>query len=197
MMSSRVLAVAVVGLCGLGAGAAEVVGVPGSSAQFATPIEASVGGKSVTLVLTGTALRTRAIFKVYAIGSYLQQGVAVRSAEELAAADCPKQLHLVMERDVAGKDLAKAFQEAIRLNYAEPAFARELQTLGELLQPASVKKGDRIVLTHVPQAGLQCQLVGKSEFMIKNVAFARAVWEIYLGKKNLGEEIKKGLVSRR
>ena len=26
--------------------------------------------------------------------------------------------------------------------------------------------------------------------------FARAVWEIYLGPNNLGESIKKGLVSR-
>ena len=27
-------------------------------------------------------------------------------------------------------------------------------------------------------------------------AFSRAVWDIYLGRNNLGEGIKKGLVSR-
>ena len=60
---------------------------------------------------------------MYAIGSYVQEGVAIRTAGELAATDCPKQLHLVMERDVTGEAMAAAFTTAIRQGHPAPAFA--------------------------------------------------------------------------
>ena len=105
-------------------------------------------------------------------------------------------LHLIMERDLDGKDLAQAFQEAIRLNYAAPTFDQEITKLGDALKARSIKKGDNMQLIHVPGVGLECLVNGKMEVTINNVAFARAVWEIYLGPKNLGTEIKAGLVFR-
>jgi hypothetical protein len=188
--------VALVVLGGAAAGAAELAGVPGSAVQYPTAVEANVAGRPVKLVLSGTALRQKLFVNVYAVGSYVQAGVAVRSAEELAAADCAKRLHLVMERTVEGKDMAGAFRAAIRMNYAEPAFADEVTKLMQFLRTDTARKGDQIFLTHVPGVGLHCSLAGKAEFLIKNVAFSRAVWDIYLGKNNLGEAIKKGLVSR-
>ena len=59
----------------------------------------------------------------------------------------------------------------------------------------SLKTGDEIWFTHVPKVGLQCK-IDKNETVIKDVAFAQAVWEIYLGKKNIGESIKTDLTSR-
>jgi hypothetical protein len=101
-----------------------------------------------------------------------------------------------MERAVDGKDLAEAFRAAVRLNYPDPAFAREITTLAQFLRSTAAQKGDHILLTQVPGVGLHCSLAGKADFLIKNPAFSRAVWDIYLGKNNLGEGIKKGLVSR-
>jgi hypothetical protein len=179
-----------------GAFATELVGVGGSKVHYPSDTDASLGGTPVKLVLTGTALRQKFNFNVYTIGSYVQTGVKVTSAEELAAASCCKRLHLVMERDVSGKDMAEAFRNAIRMNYPEPAFAQEVNTLSELLSSDTARRGDQILLTHLPDVGLHCLMVGKKEFVIKNVAFSRAVWEIYLGQNNLGDAIKKGLVSR-
>ena len=196
MVSCKKLAAALFILCSGAAVSAELVGVEGTGTQYATPIPAKVAGKDVTLRLTGTALRTKFLFHVYTIGSYVQDGVAVRSAEELVAADCAKRLHLVMERDVNGKDLAEAFRTAIRANYPAPAFEDQLNRLAEFMQPLTAEKGVHIWLTHVPGAGLHCLVVGKTEITLPNVAFSRAVWEIYLGKNNLGEDIKKGLTSR-
>lgn len=196
MLSRQTFAAALLVLCGGLALAAELVGVEGSGTQYATPITARVAGKDVSLRLTGTALRKKFIFSVYSIGSYIQDGVIAHNAEELSAADCPKRLHLVMERDVNGKDMAEAFRTAIRLNYDEPAFNDEPNRLAEFMQPLTAAKGDHIWLTHVPGVGLHCLVVGKTEITIPSVPFARAVWEIYLGKNNLGEEIKKGLTSR-
>jgi hypothetical protein len=190
------LAVAALVLGAAGALAAELVGVPGSATKYPATLECSVAARPVKMVLTGTALRQKLTINLYAIGSYVQQGAGVKSAEELAAADCPKRLHLVMERSLDGKCLAEAFRAAIRLNYPEPAFASEINTLTQLLRTDSAPRGSHILMTHVPGVGLHFIRSGKAEFLIKNPSFSRAVWDIYLGKKNVGEAIKKGLVSR-
>jgi hypothetical protein len=132
---------------------------------------------------------------VYAIASYVELAVNVHGAEHLIALDCPKQLRLVMERDVEGKDMAEAFKAAIRLNHDEPEFAGEIGTFTGAMANG-VKKGDHILLTHVPKVGLRCSVAGKPEIMIHNPAFARAVWEIYFGQNNLGVAIKEALLSR-
>jgi hypothetical protein len=174
----------------------EQVGVPGTGTQYTTPIDATVAARPVKLVLTGTALRQKYFFNVYSIGSYLEEGAEVHSPEELAEVDRPKRLHLVMERTVDGKAMADAFRAAIRMNYPEPAFEEEVERLAQMLRNDTARKGDHIHLTHVPGMGLQVSLAGKIDFLIKNPRFSRAIWDIYLGKQNLGEHIKHGLVSR-
>lgn len=196
MVFRKFLALALLGACATSLPAEELVSVSGSNVKYPATIDNKVGDKQVQLVLTGTALRKKFVFSVYAIGSYIAEGVSVSDADELAAKDCAKQLHLVMERDVGGREMAEAFKSAIRNNYDAPDFDDELATLLDTMKAVEVTKGDHVWLTHIPGVGFHCELVGKTEVTIKNVAFARAVWEIYLGKNNLGEAIKKGLVSR-
>ena len=196
MRASMMLAVAAFPFCAAPAPSQETVGVSGSGTRFLTAIESKIGDQTVKLGLTGAALRKKLFFNVYTLGSYIRPGAGVRTADALAAADCPKQLHLVMERDVDGKDMADAFRTAIRLNYSAPRFEAELTTLIQAFQPHAIKKGDHLWLTHVPGVGLDCNLVGKAQFMVKDVPFARAVWEMYLGERNIDEDIKKGLVGR-
>jgi hypothetical protein len=195
-MWKKVLVVTLVLAGAAGVGAAELVGVRGSNTQFTTTMDWTVNDKPVKLVLTGVALRQKLVFNVYAIASYVQEGASVRSAEELTALNAPKQLHLVMERTVDGKDMADAFRSAIRLNHREPAFADEVAELADKLQAGSAYKGDHIYLTHLPGVGLQVKVAGRDEFVIRNADFSRAVWDIYLGGNNLGESIKRGLTDR-
>jgi len=183
-------------LCATAASATELVGVRGSSTQFTTTMGITVGDKPVKLVLTGVALREKFFLNVYALGSYVIEGAAVHTAEELAAVDQPKQLHLVMERDVDSKDFAEACAVAIRQNYPVPEFSEEVDRLTEKMREFDLKKGDNIYLTHLPGVGLRCNVVNKGDFTIDNPAFSHAVWDIYLGKNNVGEGIKKGLISR-
>jgi hypothetical protein len=196
MVRVKLLATAILVLGGAAAGAADVA-VPGSPTKYPPALDATVAGKSVSLTLTGVALRQKLIFNVYAIGSYVQAGVTAGTAEELAAVDCVKRLHLVMERDVSGKDMAAAFQDAIRKNHPAPAFDAEVGQLVRAMQGHDALKGDHIFLTHVPGDGLHCQIPGKVDFVIRTPQFSKAVWDIYLGQSNLGESIKKGLTSRR
>ena len=196
MVRSRLLALALLGLFAAAALAAESVGVEGSQTQYPTLIESPINNKPVKLVLTGTAMRKKLLFNVYTVGSYVQEGTPVHSADDLADADAPKQLHLVMERDLDGKTMANAFREAVRLNYAAPEFDGELDTLARFLEQTAVKKGDHVWLSHVPGVGFHGRLAGKKEIVIPNSRFSKAIWEIYLGKNNLGESIKQGLTSR-
>src|SRR5262245_54659116 len=85
----------------LSANAQEKVSVPGCGVRFNTSISEAIDSKPMNMKLTGVALRTKVFFNVYAMGSYIAQDASVRSAEELAAADVAKRLHLVMERDVS------------------------------------------------------------------------------------------------
>jgi hypothetical protein len=196
MTQGKVLALA--GLLALttGAHAVGIVGVRGSSTQFTTTMDWKVQDKTVHMVLTGVALRTKVFVNVYALAGYLQEGTTARSAEELAGVNAVKQLHLVMERTVAGPDMADALRAAIRQNYPEPAFTEEVKELVEKMRADTAYKGDHIYLTHLPGVGLQVKVAGRAEFVIRNPEFSHAVWDIYLGRNNLGESIKRGLTSR-
>src|SRR5262245_8859767 len=173
----------------------DVVEVTGGSFKYPTHIEATFGARKVPMKLTGAAMRRKAIFNVYTIGSYIQADAQVRTPEDLASADVAKQLHLVMERTVSGKDMATAFHDAIRANYPTE-FKDELEKFTTLMQAQTADKGDHVWITHIPGVGIHVNLVGKKAETIKNVAFSKAVWDIYLGGKNVGEPVKKGLSAR-
>src|SRR5262245_35445706 len=151
---------------------AESIGVEGTSTEYSTKIETKVGDKTVKMDLTGVGLRKRVLFKVYTIGSYIECGVRARSAEDVIDADCPKQMHLVMERDVDGKDMAEAVEKAIHKSRGEDAFAEELRSLSTTMKELELKKGDNIRLTNLPKKGLECDVVGKKIVLIENADFA-------------------------
>jgi hypothetical protein len=167
-----------------------------SGTKYPVGIQSKVGDKEVKLTLTGVAQRKKAFFKVYTIGSYIEEGIAVHSAAELAHKDCAKQLHLIMQRDVDGETMANAFIEGIRLNYPEPKFADQCKLLLDFMKTKSLKNGDHVWLTHVPNIGFLCRMPGDKEVLIKDVAFSQGIWDIYLGTKNIGNEVKAGLTSR-
>jgi hypothetical protein len=176
--------------------AEESVSVPGTKAEFPVSIEAGVDGKMVKMVLTGTALRRRYGFNIYAMGSYVEEGAKIQDPEALIGSSNAKILELDMQRNVGGRDMADAFLVGIRLNHAEPAFTEEIKQLQDRIEKLTLDKGERVVLTNVPGVGLHCNIAGKVDLTIKNPEFSQAIWEIYFGKNNLGEKIRKGLVSR-
>lgn len=173
----------------------KMVAAPGTKVEYPATIRESIGDKPVAMKLTGTGLRTKAIFNVYAIASYVAEAAAVKSPAELAAADVPKRLHLVMEREVSGKDMSDNIRAGIAQNHPGE-FAEELKALDEYCKKLTLKRGQHVRLTHTPGIGLNA-LIGEDQALeIANVKFANAIWEIYLGKKPLNDKLKKNLTSR-
>src|SRR3954471_15483881 len=106
----------------------QMVTAPGTKVEYPVTIKESIGDKPVLMRMTGTGLRTKAIFSVYAVASYVADAATVKTAAELAAADVPKRLHLVMEREVAGKDMSDNIRAGIAANHPGE-FAEELKLL--------------------------------------------------------------------
>ena len=79
---------------------------------------------------------------------------------------------------------------------ANDDFADELDKLTALIKAYDVEKGDQVWISYYPGYGLNVNLVGKRAEFIKGTKFGKAVWDIYLGPKNVGENVKKALVSR-
>jgi hypothetical protein len=194
MMMRIALAVALLALPAAVARATGVVTVAGT--PYPTAHTSTIGGKAVPMALTGAAVRTKYLFNIYTVGSYVQHGSAVRTPEALAALDGPKELVLVLKRAVSGADMASATEAAIRANYPAPRFADEVAALCAALARHGLAADDRVWLTHVPGVGLSVRVDGRDEAVIRNPQFSRAVWDIYLGQHNLGEDIKRALVSR-
>lgn len=196
MIRRRFLNAGTIGLAAWASGVGPAVAGGAGDARFPATIAIRIGGQPVRMALTGTALRTKYTFRVYTIASYVQEKVAVRSPEALAALDAPKQLHLIFERDVDGATMADSFRESIGRGHPAPAFAAELSQLEGHFVANPVKRGDNVRLTHVPGVGLWVQLNARPGLVIRGVAFAQAAWGTYLGRINLGVAIKEGLTSR-
>ena len=178
-----------------GADERQTVGVPGAKTEFPIASSAQIAGKEVALRLTGTAMRTKAIFNVYAIASYVAADAACKTAEELAAADVPKRLDLVFEREVSGRDMATAVRASVEANHPG-AFEPELKACAEHLAKETLKKGLKVALIHTPGVGIMVMLGEGKALRFDNVKFSAAMWDAYLGKHNVGDKVKRGLVSR-
>jgi hypothetical protein len=176
------------------ASAADPVSVKGSSASYPQSASVAVGGnKTVKLNLTGVGLRKRVV-TVYAIASYVQEGVAVKNADDVVKADAVRLLHIVMERNVDPDDFIAAFRGAVAKSYPEDKFAAEFKQLSDAVGNKVAAKGDNVYLISTPGAGVRIRLADKVDVTVKNPAFARALWEVYLGANPIDETLKQNLV---
>jgi hypothetical protein len=177
------------------AAAADLVPVEGTGVKYPRTTTVTVGGQPTNLKLTGVALRTKLIFNVYTIASYVQDGAVARTGEELTKLEAPRMLHLVMERTVSSSDFIGAFKTAIAKNYPANAFAAEFAQLTAAVGGKSAEKGEHVTLLYTPGSGVRIQIPGKVDVTIGDAAFAQAIWEVYLGPKPVDDGLKKGLTS--
>lgn len=158
----------------------------------ATTIERTINGQNCRMLLTGSAVRTKVIFKIYTVDSYVEEGLKVHTAQDMIDVDGPKQLHLVMLRSVGGAEMAEAFVQSVRAQFPAPAFNEEIETVAKQMRALAVKKGDEIWFTHIPKVGFQCQLSTGTSYLVRNAEFSKAIWSNYFGK-HVVDNIRSGL----
>jgi len=167
-----------------------------SDGLFPHEVETQIAGRSERLRLTGTGLRKKFGIKFYQIAAYCDDDAAPRDVDELAAADVPKQLVMVMQRDVAEWVLRRAFAEALARNDPDSKHPEKIETLLNHMTARPLHKGDRIVLTHMPRSGVACQVCDTAAITVSDCEFAHLVWKIYMGPQGVCPDIRKGLGSR-
>ncbi|QHJ00302.1 lipoprotein transmembrane [Xylophilus rhododendri] len=155
---------------------------------------ALVGGTRLTL--NGAGVGTRLMFKVYAMGLYLQN--PARDARDALSIDGPRRLRIVLLRDVSGED----FDDAVTSSAADdrdcdPRISAQMTQLGRVIarQPQGLRRGDILTLDWVPGTGTVIELNRRPlAAPIGDAAFYQALLNIWLGEKPADSRLKRGLL---
>ncbi len=153
-----------------------------------------LGGSS--LVLNGTGIRTKIIFKVYVAALYATQKQTAAGA--VLADNNPQRVALHMLRELSDEKLLDAFNEAIEANHTSAelsGLAASLKQMADIFhQVKEVKEGDVITLDYVAASGTQISVNGTPRGTIAGESFHRALLKIWLGNKPVQDDLKKSLL---
>jgi hypothetical protein len=150
-----------------------------------------------SLVLNGLGVREATVFNVdvYVAGLYLP----ARSSDPatILRPDEPKVLQMVFVHDVTRDQMTKAFREGFDKNAGSNQLAlspRVEQLLGYM---TDLKKGDTLIFTSLPGAGVEVRAGGQLKGTIPGDDFAQAFFRIWLGPNPPNAGLKEGLLGRK
>lgn len=184
-------AAAVLALAALPSFAADVAGVK---------FDDTVTVNGATLKLNGAGLRTKVIFKVYALGLYLPEKKS--TVAEILAAEGPRRVKIVVLRELTSEEFGKAFMAGLNDNTDAAERAKlvpQTKQFGEMFAmfPA-LKKGDVLTVDWIPGTGSQVMLNGKNVGgVLPDVAFYNAILRIWLGDKPVDSSLKPQLLGEK
>lgn len=174
-------------------------GLEAGGIEFEPTISITTDQGDYELRCTGTALRKKWFFKVYAVAGYLD--VDTPAGDDPGAtfvrADVPKRLHLHMLRGVDSKKIVESIDEAFEKCSTMPleTIAPERERFREAFSMEKLEDGQDIRFTWLPGAGLQISLDHEVLDTIDSPAFARAFFEIYFGPSPVNDGMKEDLLS--
>ncbi|XLZ68712.1 chalcone isomerase family protein [Massilia sp. SR12] len=178
------VAAAILAASSLPAFAAEVSGI-----KF--PDTATVAGQE--LVLNGAGVRTKLVFKVYALGFYLKEKKT--TVAEVLASSGPRRIRIMPMRDLTSDDFGMAFMKGLNDNVSADERTKLLpqtKAFGEMFaQFPGLKKGDELIVDWTPGVGSQATLNGKKVGeVLPDVAFFNAIMRIWIGDKPVDASLK-------
>ncbi|MGC2196849.1 MAG: chalcone isomerase family protein [Terriglobales bacterium] len=156
------------------------------------PDTVQVGG--TTLVLNGLGLRTKFVVKVYVAGLYLERKSSDPST--IIKADAPKRIVLQFLHGASRNQMADAFDESFDNNTPEAKKTLKADIDRLLGAIESVKEGDEMVFTYVPDTGTTFAINGKEKLTIAGPAFGQVVFSVWLGPKPPNAGLKQGILGQ-
>jgi hypothetical protein len=173
------------------AGAVEVAGV-----TFDPEVDLA-GSK---LVLNGSGIRYKAIFKVYAAGLYLSR--KVEAPEMVAAAPGPKRMSITMLREIDSSELGKLFSRGIEDNMDRAAFSKLIPGVVRMSKIFSDHKklaaGESFMIDWVPGSGTIITVKGQVQGEpFKEPEFFNALMSIWLGRSPADWKLKEQLLGQK
>jgi hypothetical protein len=199
MMNRRTLLLSVFALITLLAnfapGFAQNVKEPSTGVDF--PGQVSVGGANA--VITGTGVRKKFGFKVYAIASYIDGSKLDRSRDvysQLLADGAAKQLTMHFVRSVDAGKIREAFAEGLQANipsYNSSPAKKDAEAFLNLL--TDMNANEQIVMRWTQGGKVELLVKGQPRGTFTNPILARGIWSIWLGGSPISGDIKTGLIS--
>lgn len=189
---SAAVTVAAVALLGPASGAASV----GKKIEDVTfPATIQPGASAMPLV--GAGLRTKWIFKLYALGVY--QTTPKRTGKHVCEANEEKFIWLHMLRPVDAQDLREAIDDGLRDNMppaVREKIAPEVKKFSDAL-PKVIPKGADIAFWYRPNVGVTIKFGTQTKLVLRGYDTMLAIWSIWFGKvpadASLKAEILRGV----
>lgn len=156
---------------------------------------ATVNGQA--LKLNGAGLRTKVIFKVYALGLYLPEKKTAVS--DILATQGPRRIQIVSLRDLSSEDFSEAFMKGLQANTDAAERTRlqpQTETFAKMFAAIpGLKKGDVLLVDWIPGTGTVCTLNGKKiGDTVPDVAFHNAILRIWIGNAPADTDLKPKLL---
>ena len=156
--------------------------------------EATVGGQK--LLLNGTGVRFKAVFKVYAMGLYTPKKMTKN--EEVLDTKVAKRLQLVALRDVGGDEFGKLFTRALEENATREEFSKSINAvirMGQIFaDQKQFTKGDVVMIDYVPGTGLTITAKNKPAEVFKEPQFSSMMYKIWFGAHPPDTNLQKALL---
>jgi len=193
-MIRRPLIAAALTACLLGP-AARAQSVDVAGAKFDSTIQLGGG----PLLLNGSGVRYKAIFKVYAAGLYLASKAS--TPEAVITAPGAKRIHLIMLRQLDSNEFGKILAAGIEKNVTREEFVQSLPAILRMGEAAAGQKvlmpGDTMTVDWVPGIGTTLYVKGKAEVgPIKEPGFFSAMAKIWLGRSPADALLKDALLGQ-
>lgn len=172
------------------ASAAEIAGVT-------VPEHARVGTSD--LVLNGSGLKKKVIFKVYVAGLYLAE--KRQSPADVLALGGAKRLSITLLRSVTAREFVDALHAGIDANSPPEerrVFEDRLGRLGAiLLTLGEGSKGDLVTFDWLPGTGIRVEMNGRVRGpTIAGDDLYRALLKVWLGERPTSAGLKRALLGR-
>lgn len=166
-----------------------------AAASDTPPAHFTLDGQA--LVLNGTGIRYKAVFKVYHASLYLPQ--KAHSFPQVLQQSGPKRLEIHMLRDIDANELGKLFTKGIEQNTPRQELGHVLPgvvRMGELFaQHKKLRNGDSFALDWVPGTGMSISINGQPQgTQFADPAFFTAMLGIWLGDKPADALLKQALL---
>ncbi|WP_338768972.1 chalcone isomerase family protein [Massilia sp. METH4] len=156
---------------------------------------ATVNGQP--LKLNGAGVRTKVVFKVYALGLYLPEKKT--SAADIQAVQGARRIHIVSLRDLSSQDFSEAFMKGLNANTDAAERTRlqpQIKAFNDMFAAIpGLKKGDVLLVDWIPGTGTVCTLNGKKiGETVPDVAFHNAILRIWIGNDPADSGLKPKLL---
>jgi hypothetical protein len=168
---------------------------PATGVEF--PAQVNVNGK--TFAITGTGVRKKFGFKVYAIASYVEAGRldASRDLYTQLLSDGPaKRIVMHFVRDVEVDKIRETFGEGLEKNipnyHSSPAKKDAEAFLNAMLD---MQSNNEMHLYWWPGGTVEVNVNGQPRGKFQSPILAQGIWSIWLGRSPISDAIKTGLVA--